>query len=245
MIISADDSVVEAAAAAIYAGEVAILRRLLAEHPWLATARIGDTAPNGMSRTLLHVATDWPGHYPDIAATVAALVEAGADVNARFRGPHEETPLHWAASSGDVEALDALLEAGSDIEAPGAVLGGGAPIADAWGFKQWRAASRLVERGARTTLVDAATIGLLDRVEGYFTATAAPAPEEVTRAFWGACHGGRLAISEYLFHRGADLNWVPPWENLTPLDAAIRDGADELLRWLRERGATSAATPRR
>jgi len=245
MVISADDSVVEAAAAAIYAGEVAIQRRLLAEHPWLATARIGDTAPNGMSRTLLHVATDWPGHFPDIAATVAALVEAGADVNARFRGPHEETPLHWAASSGDVEALDALLEAGSDIEAPGAVLGGGAPIADARGFKQWRAASRLVERGARTTLVDAATIGLLDRVEAYFTATAAPTPEEVTRAFWGACHGGRLAISEYLFHRGADLNWVPPWENLTPLDAAIRDGADELVRWLRERGATSAATPRR
>ena len=78
-----------------------------------------------MSRTLLHVATDWPGHFPNGAATVAAIVEAGADVNARFRGPHSETPLHWAASSNDVDVLDALLDVGADIEAPGAVIAGG------------------------------------------------------------------------------------------------------------------------
>lgn len=59
-----------------------------------------------MSRTLLHVVTDWPGHYPNGAATVALLIAAGTDVNARFAGPHTETPLHWAASSDDVEVLD-------------------------------------------------------------------------------------------------------------------------------------------
>ncbi|MFL5853210.1 MAG: ankyrin repeat domain-containing protein [Solirubrobacteraceae bacterium] len=32
--------------------------------------------------------------------------------------------MHWAASSDDVEVLDALLDAGADIEAPGAILGG-------------------------------------------------------------------------------------------------------------------------
>jgi ankyrin repeat protein len=58
------------------------------------------------------------------------------------------------------------------------------------------------------------------------------------RAFWGACHGGRRQCAEYLLDRGADLNWIPPWENLTPLDAAEREGADELARWLRERGAS-------
>ena len=62
---------------------------------------------------------------------------AGADVNARFTGPHTETPLHWAASSDDVEALDALLDAGADIEGDGAVIGGGTPIADAVAFGQW------------------------------------------------------------------------------------------------------------
>ena len=42
--------------------------------------------------------------------------------------------LHWAASSDDLAVLDALLDAGADIEAPGAVLGGGSALADACGF---------------------------------------------------------------------------------------------------------------
>jgi ankyrin repeat protein len=75
------------------------------------------------SRTLLHVAADWPGHFPNGAATVEMLVEAGADVNARFDGRHTEAPLHWAASSDDVEVLDALLDHGADIESPGSVSG--------------------------------------------------------------------------------------------------------------------------
>jgi hypothetical protein len=238
--IGTEDRIAKAAVSAVRDGEVEALRKLLGEHPWLATARLGDDDACGMSRTLLHVATDWPGHFPRVAETIAALVGAGADVNARFRGPHDETPLHWAASSDDVAALDALLDAGADIEAPGAVLGGGAPLADARGFKQWEAAFRLVERGARTTMVDAATLGLLDRVERCF-AGGEPTREEVTRAFWGACHGGRRECAEYLLDRGADLNWIPPWEPLTPLDAAEREGAAGLVAWLRERGAQRAA----
>ena len=66
--------------------------------------RLGDP---GKSRTLLHVVTDWPGHYPRGAETVVLLMAAGADINARFAGPHEETALHWAASSDDVAVLDA------------------------------------------------------------------------------------------------------------------------------------------
>jgi uncharacterized protein len=238
--IGTEEPLALAAAGAIHSGDLGTLRQLLVEQAWLATARLGDDDPDGMSRTLLHVATDWPGHFPNVAGTVAALVQAGADVNARFHGPHQETPLHWAASSDDVEALDALLDAGADIEAPGAVLGGGSPLADARGFKQWRAAFRLIERGARTTLVDAATLGLADRVEEYFARATPPTPDEVTRAFWGACHGGRQQVAEYLLDHGADLNWIPPWENLAPLDAATREHAHELVQWLRARGAKSA-----
>lgn len=68
-------------------------------------------------------------------------------MNARFVGSHTETPLHWAASSDDVEAATALLDAGSDIEAPGAVLGGGSPLAEAVGVGQWQIARLLVDRG--------------------------------------------------------------------------------------------------
>jgi hypothetical protein len=157
-------------------------------------------------------------------------------------GSHDETPLHWAASSDDVEVLDALLDAGADIEAAGGVIGGGTPLADARAFQQLRAAHRLLERGAQTTIDDAATLGLLDRLERYFAeAEPPPPPGTVSRVFWGACHGGQLGCAQYLLDRGADLNWVPDWEPLTPLDAAVRSGADELVRWLRDRGAKSAS----
>jgi uncharacterized protein len=233
------DPLAVAVVEAIHSGDVETLKRLLRENPGLATARLGDDDPEGMSRTLLHVATDWPGHFPHGAAAVAALVEAGADVNARFRGPHEETPLHWAASSDDVEVLDALLDAGADIEAPGAVIGGGTPLADARAFGQWRAARRLVERGAQTTLQDAATLGLMDRLEASFSGSP-PSPEEINAAFWGACHGGQPEAATYLLDRGAELNWIPPWEELTPLDAAQRSEAGDLVKWLRARGAKPA-----
>jgi len=238
--ISTVDPTAIAAVRAIHTGDLAALNKLLTDHPGLATARLGADDPHGMSRTLLHVVTDWPGHFPNGAATVAALVKAGADVNARFRGPHEETPLHWAASSNDVAVLDALLDAGADIDAPGAVIADGPPLADATAFSNWAAAHRLVERGARTTLSTCATLGLMDRVQDYFT-NAEPPQEDIDRAFWQACHGGQLRAARYLLDRGAALNWIPTWENCTPLDAAARNGATDLLTWLHSRSAQAAS----
>ncbi len=240
MYIHTEDPLAVAVVEAIHTGDVQKLKWLLAENPELSQARLGDNDPCGMSRTLLHVATDWPGHFPNGAKTVAALIEAGADVNARFTGPHAETPLHWAASSDDVEVLDALIDAGADIEAPGAVIGDGTPLADARAFAQWKTAHRLVERGAQTTLNDAATLGLMDRVENYFASGSLPEPDDVNPAFWGACHGGQRRTAEYLIARGADLNWIPGWERLTPLDAARRREADDLVEWLLSQGAKSA-----
>ena len=225
---------------AIQTGDLATLKRLLTENPDLALARLGDADPAGMSRTLLHIATDWPGHFPKGAETVAALIEAGAAVNARFSGPHTETPLHWAASSNDIPVLDALLDAGADMEAPGAVIAGGTALADATAFGNWEAARRLVQRGAHVDFFQAATLGLVDRLEGHFAGASGPGPEAVNRAFWGACHGGQQLSAEYLVERGADLNWLPDWEPLTPLDAAQRSGAGGLVTWLRGRGAQSA-----
>jgi uncharacterized protein len=240
---SAEEPLAVAVATAIREGDTSTLRQLLAQHPGLATVRLRDQC--GMARSLLHIATDWPGNFRSGPATVAALVEAGADVNARFMGAHNETPLHWAASSNDVAVIDALLDAGADIEAPGAVIGGGSPLADARGFGQWNAAYRLIERGARTNLKDAATLGLMDRVIARFDATHAPTPDEITRAFWGACHGGQREAAEYLLAKGADINWIGH-DDLTPLDIA-RGSADEgltaagdLVPWLRDQGAKSA-----
>ncbi len=167
------------------------------------------------------------------------LVDAGADVNARFVGRHTETPLHWAASCDDVDVLDALLDRGADIEADGAVIGGGTPVLDATAFGQWDAARRLVERGAETRLWPAATLGLLDRVEAELVARP-PTREEVTEAFWGACHGGQRATAERLLAAGAEINWVG-WDDLTPLDAAEREGADDVVAWLTSIGGVERA----
>lgn len=223
---------------AIHRGDEAALRRLLTENRELAKATIRNLKCGAEFRSLLHVATDFPGHFPNGAATVRALVDAGAEVNGRFAGgTHTETPLHWAASSDDVQVLEALLDCGADIDAPGGVIGGGGPIEDAVAFGQWNAARRLVERGARTNLWQAAAMGLESRV-AELAADRSCSVDDLTNAFWCACHGGQQKPAEYLLDRGANLNWVGH-DRLTPLDAAVRENRTELAQWLRARGAKS------
>jgi len=241
--IPAHDARAIAICAAIHSGDVGALQRMLHEDPAMAKARIVDD--RGVARSLLHVAADWPGHFPQGARTVAALVAAGADVHASVNHPtahsSRETPLHWAASSDDVAVLDALLDGGADIEAPGAIFTGGAPMSDAVIFAQWRAARRLLERGATTTLWQAAALGLLERVRELRSATPPPAVEQLTNALWHACRGGQRAVVEYLVSQGADINSIGH-DHKTPLDVARETGNDSLAAWLEAHGA-KPATP--
>ncbi|MWA15557.1 ankyrin repeat domain-containing protein [Streptomyces sp. BA2] len=225
---------------AIRKGDVPALRQLLADRPSLATSLISQDGPAAGRRSLLHIATDWPGHHPHAEEVIAALVAAGADPDARFVGTHTETPLHWAASNDDIIALDALIAAGADIEADGAVIGGGTPLADARGFGQWRAARRLLEHGARADLQDAATLGLLDQVEVFLAAPDSPTRSAITSAFWGACHGGQLPTARRLLQQGANVNWIG-YDDMTPLDIARAQGADDVVQWLLTQGAKGRA----
>ena len=238
MDISADEPLAISTVSAIQHGAVSELKQLLSDNPELATARIIDSC--GVRRSLLHIATDWPGHFPNVKETIAALVEAGADVNAQVetsgQNPSRESPLHWAASSNDVDAIDALLDAHADIEIPGAVFTNGPPISDAIVFAQWNAARRLVDRGAQTSVWQAAALGLLERVKHECEATQPPTKDTVTKAFWHACRGGQLETAKYLLECGADLNWVG-WQNQTPLTAAEQSKNGKLVEWLRNCGA--------
>jgi hypothetical protein len=80
----------------------------------------------------------------------------------------------------------------------------------------------------------------MDRVEEYFARITPPVPDDVNRAFWFACHGAQRRAAEHLLNHGADLNWIPGWEKRTPLDTARREGANELVEWLRSKDAKSA-----
>jgi len=68
--------------------------------------------------------------------------------------------------------------------------------------------------------------------EVIFTALEPPPAEDVTAAFWCACHGGQQQTEQCLLDRAAELNWIG-YDKLTPSDAARRRGADRLVTWLR------------
>jgi ankyrin repeat protein len=237
------DPIAVALVEAIQAGNVESLQHLLAQNPGLASARITDS--NGGARTPLHVVTDWPGYFANGPATVVTLIAAGANPNAPFEGgAHAETPLHWAASSDDVEVAAALINGGADLEAPGASIAGGTPLDDAVGYGCWQVARLLVERGSRVDkLWHAAALGMMSRIAAFFEGLTQPAPEEVNNAFWQACHGGQRRAAEYFLAKGADLNWMPVYaDHTTPLDisAALDTGREAVVSWLREKGAVSA-----
>jgi predicted enzyme related to lactoylglutathione lyase len=221
---------------ALRRGEVARLRALLAADPGVARSLINSCTP-------LHLFADAPGHRPNPAGVVSALVEAGADLDAHSVGTwHYETPLHWAASNDDVGLIDALLDAGADIEHPGSSISGGPPAESALGYTQWQALRRLYERGATMNLSRAAALGLMPLVTELATATP-PDSEELTMAFWNACRAGQLEAARYLAGRGADINWRAPWSGETPLDAARGKHERAVVAWLTESGATSGSGP--
>jgi len=225
--------------ASIQSGDTAALEVTLRREPELAAARIIDD--RGVARTLLHVAADWPGHFPNASTSVGVLIAAGVDVNAAVRqGTAPETALHWAASSDDVGVLDALLDGGADIEAPGAMFTGGTAMSDAVVFARWHAARRLLARGAMTTIWQASALGVLTRVEAYIAASPPPSPRDITNALWHACRGGQRAVAECLLAEGAELNWIGH-DHKTPLDAAHDSGAADLIEWLVACGAQRAA----
>jgi uncharacterized protein len=227
---------------AIHFGELDELSRLLVERPELATVHmIGRKGLEGGWRTPLHAATDWPGYFPSAPSAVALLLEAGADPNDDTGGDCPETPLHWAASSDDVDVAVVLIDGGADLETPGGSIG--TPLDNAVGYGCWHVARLLVERGTPVNaLWHAAALGLLGRLEELLAATPPPTEEDVNNAFWQACHGGQRRAAERLLAAGADIDVSPDYaSNQTALDQAARpDTRHELLAtWLREHGATS------
>lgn len=235
--IDASDPVAVKLMGAIRTGDTADLDRRLAARPELAAVGI---VAGGVVRSLLHIVTDWPGHFPNGPATVHRLIDAGCDVDARVRGAdHAETPLHWAASSNDIAVLDALIDHDATIDADNGTIAGATPLADAVAFGQWAAAHRLVERGATVELREAAALGQLDTVVD--RCGTAVTSETLDQAFWHGCHGDQMHVAQYLHARGATLDRPSTRDGLTPLEAAERTNPmGETAQWLRIISAESS-----
>src|SRR6516225_5265368 len=205
--IPADDPKAVELLLAVHSGDIDTIRRLLRENPQLARAWIVDS--KGF-RTPLHMVADWPGYFPNGPQIVRLLIQAGADPSFRHPTRCDETPLHWAASSDDVDVAAALIDGGADIEVPGGSIG--TPLANAVGYGCWHVARLLVARGAR--------IG-------------------IDAAFWQACHGGQRRMAEHLLAQGANINFIPEYSEQTALQAAGGTDTQRqtLVDWLRECGA--------
>ena len=213
------------------------LDKELTANPQLATAFILDRLREAM-RSLLHIATDWPGHFPEVGQTIEVIINAGCPVDVRMRGPHRETALHWAASSNDIDAINALVGGGADLELDGSVTDGGTALANAVNFGQWDAAGLLIALGAIPELYQAAALGLVKELNQLLAAS--PAQPALDHALWMACSRGETGCSRALIEHGADINWIPDWEPASALDIAVKNGHTDLADKLRKMGARRA-----
>ena len=224
---------------ALEGGDATALNRLIEEHPGISSVLLVDD--NGDVGRPLHLYANAPGHRPHPAEIVGALVRDGADIDAPVIGAgHQETALHWAASNDDVELIDALLDAGADIERPGSSIDGGPPLQSATGYGQMQAVRRLVERGAVYYVWHAAALGLMTELAELLAD--APSPDDLGGALWNAARNGQIAAGRLLVEHGADVNWRAPWSGQTPLDLARAADQHEVAAWLLDNGALPGTT---
>lgn len=229
------------AVAAIDAGDVAALRRLLAEDPHLVRERLDEPTEGYFARPyLLWFVAENPirnGRLPANILDVTRAILAAA--------PHDQEVLDYAVelvATGRVPRecgvqlalIDLLLDAGARPR--------GVHIALA--HHEIAAATRLLERGAPLTL--AAAIGLGRKDDAAHLAPAATADERQI-ALAAAAFFGDAAALRMLIALGVDLNaWCPAGfhAHSTPLHQAVFSGSLDAVKVLVEAGADTAVRDR-
>jgi ankyrin repeat protein len=60
----------------------------------------------------------------------------------------------------------------------------------------------------------------MPRVEELLNAAPAPSPDDITEAFWQACHGGQRRTAEFLLASGADPDATHGYSDQTAIEVA-------------------------
>lgn len=219
------------------------LRALLAEHPELATTRMEHWCDHRKGAepvgylAMLRFDARRLGLRPDLTGTdamVQALLDAGAPVNGEPGAP--ETPLITAASYGDAEVAQVLVNAGADLEARAAATAGGVPggtaLRHAAVFGMTHVVDILVAAGARIGGIDeAAAAGDLGRF-----LDSQPREADLVAALRMAAGHERLAVIDDLLAAGTPVDGVDH-DGSTALHEAANYGRADSVRHLLRRGA--------
>ena len=199
------------AVSAIVTGDAVTLKRVLRDHPKVTRAR--STREHG--GTLLHYVSAngvegfrqvSPGNAAEIAEI---LLAAGADVDAEadvYEG--RCTPLGLVATSGppfiagvQQGVIDVLLNHGARMDLPGSVGRRDGLVRGCLANGQPQAAEYLASRGAPLDLAEAAGLGRLDVVKGFFDADGhfnpKPTQAQMVEGFGLACAYGRAGCRRF------------------------------------------------
>jgi uncharacterized protein len=220
------------------------LSALLAEDPGLAVRPMVNWSDHPLGANPLnyiamigfdHERLGLPADVPGTGRVAAALIEAGAPIDGL---PTDfETPLMTAASYGDAEVAQVLIDAGADLEArasteEGAVPGGTA-LMHAAVFGMTDVLDRLASAGAQPHGIEsAAAVG---DITGWLTPdTALPAR---IRALGFAADHQRLAVIDQLIAHGTPVDAVDELFGRQALRLAAQNGRARSVRRLLEHGA--------
>jgi len=251
--VSSTVSAFERAVSAIVTGNAVTLKRVLCEHPKLTRAR--STREHG--GTLLHyVSANGVEGYRQVSPSNAAeiaeiLLAAGADVDAEadvYEG--RCTPLGLVATSGppfiagvQQDVIDVLLNHGARMDRPGSVGHRDGLVRGCLSNGQPQAAEYLASRGAPLDLSEAAGLGRLDVVKGFFDADGNLNPKttqaQMVEGFGLACAYGRAHVVDFLLDQGmeVDAELRGHGEGHTGLHVAAFHGQIDVVKTLLRHGA--------
>lgn len=176
---------------------------------------------------------------------IQGVMEKHPNINLNEANEDKRTPLHLAASEGNLEIVRFLVENGADVNMED--RWNSTPLHDSIQAKQIDVFNYLLSRGGKTSMTEeekvsalnsAARSGDLDQVR-----TLVKMGVDVNKGDYDnrtalhlSCDSGSEEVVEFLIENGADINAIDNFGR-TPVQDAIQNKHDDLVQFLFTQGA--------